>query len=114
MTWLICAVAEPAQAQVPPGVSVGFSNNSQTAVIVKGYTIVNGAQRPGLLLPMKKGGKAYDTNVPAGLRYYTVYDANNPTRVLLRDHQVPIQNRDTFLNIIMSPLDSTRVVIVGP
>jgi hypothetical protein len=65
------------------------------------------------LLPINKGGKAYESAVPAGFRYYTVFDAINPTRVLLRDFPVPIQNRDVILIIMPSPNDPTRVVIIA-
>jgi len=112
MTCFFIAIADQGNAQPGPGgVSVGFNNASHTAVVVKGYTIVQGMQRPGQLLPMKKNGKAFEPNVPTGIRFYTIYDPITQ-RPLLKDHPVPIRDRDVFINIITSPLDPQRVVIV--
>jgi hypothetical protein len=106
------------QGQPPPkAYSVGLTNQTNFNVLVKGYTLVNGTPRPGLLVQMKKsGGKGFEVNVPSGIRYYTVYDANQPDRILLRDHPVPIQNRDIFLDIVPVPGNPNRVLIVpaGP
>jgi hypothetical protein len=112
MICLLLAGLETASAQMPQqGVTVTFNNASKGPVIVKGYTVVNNTRRPGQLLPISKGGKAYESGVPAGFRYYTVFDAINPSRVLLRDFPVPIQNRDVSLVIMNAPNDPTRVVI---
>jgi hypothetical protein len=111
MTCIFIAITDSVTAQVPGTGTVGFMNKSHMAVIVKGYTVVKGTPVPGQLIPLKKDGKGFETNVPAGIRFYTVYDANNPTRVLLRDQPLPI-NRDIILMIRTSPLDPTRVVIV--
>lgn len=104
-------------AQPGPGpqkpVTIAFLNASDKAVVLKGYSIVKGTPVPGQLLPMKKDGKAFEVNVPANApRYYSVYDATNPTRVLLRDQLWPVLNRDLILVIKTSPLDSKSVVIV--
>lgn len=95
------------------GVTVGFLNNSHTPVIVKGYALVKGIPIPGPLMPMKKDGKAFEKAPANTPRFYTVYDATNPTRVLLRDQPVPILNRDLLLMIKTSPLDPQRVIIVA-
>lgn len=109
MTCFLLLLTESGEAQGPPTFGVGFSNNSHTSVIVKGYTVVNQQKRPGQLLPIKKSGKAYEDNVPFGIRYYTVYDAIT-SRVLLQDHPVPVQN-NTFLSVETSRVDPTKVVI---
>jgi hypothetical protein len=108
MTCLLLYLAESGQAQ-PNTYSVGFTNTSHTSVIVKGYTIVNQTKKPGQLLAIQKGGKAFEVDVPTGVRYYTVYDAIT-NRVLLPEYPVPIQNT-TVLSIRTSPLDPTKVVI---
>jgi len=122
MTFAFIAISAPASAQPGPGpgqkgVTVTFVNFSHTSVLVKGYTIVNGTARPGQLLPMKKNDKAYESNVPAGIRFYTVYDPVTQ-KAILRDHAVPIQTRDVLLAIKTSPTDPTQVVItvvgIGP
>ncbi|MSU77250.1 MAG: hypothetical protein EXS16_04040 [Gemmataceae bacterium] len=62
-------------------------------------------------MAMKKiDGMAFDTSVPSGTRYYTVYDANNPQRVYLREFPVFVQNRDLFINIMPSQTDPKAVV----
>lgn len=106
---LLLLLCESGKAQVPNTVAVGFANVSHTAVIVKGYTIVNAQKRPGQLVPIKKNSKGYEDTVPIGIRYYSVYDANT-NRILLMDHPVPIQN-NTFLSIMTSPLDPMKVII---
>ena len=85
-------------AQQPGGASVGFRNQTSANIIVQGSTVINKVQRPGQILQLKKnGGMAFDVNIPAGIRYITIYDANQPTVVLLRDFPVPIQKRRDFL-----------------
>ena len=111
MTCFLLLLSEQGQTQTPNTVSVGFSNVSNSAVIVKGYTVVNAMKKPGQLLPMQKKGKAFEGDVPVGIRYFTVYDANT-NRILLMDQPVPIQN-NTFLTIATSPLDPNKVVIVS-
>jgi hypothetical protein len=103
----------PGPGPIQQGVTIAFGNASHTPVVVKGYSIVKGQPIPGQLLPMKKDGKAFETNVPANSpRFYTVYDATNPTRVLLQNQRVPVLNRDLILLIKTSPLDPKTVVIV--
>lgn len=113
MTCLFIVTVNFAPAQVGNPASVGFRNRTEVNVIVKGYTIVNGGQRPGPILQLKKtDGKAFETAVPNGIRYYTIHDANNPARVLLRDHPVPIQGRDVVLDIVPVPGQPNRVMLV--
>ncbi|MBI2805267.1 MAG: hypothetical protein HYX68_09845 [Planctomycetes bacterium] len=101
------------QAQNPNTATIGFTNRSDVPVIVKGYTLVNGVQRGGPVLVMKpNGGRAFETNVPIGLRLYTIYDPNNPARILLKDHVVPIRTRAVLLAIVPSPTNPTQLTIV--
>jgi hypothetical protein len=111
---VVCAIAaasDSVQAQPGKGVTIAITNNTKGNVIVKGYTVVGGVQRQGQLLTMRKGGTAFEAAVPAGIRYYTVFDALNPARALLRDFPVPVQNRDLPLQILQSPTDPTRIII---
>ncbi len=112
MTCVLAFCGERVQAQVPGTVTVGFRNRADVNVIVKGYTLVNGQPRAGGNLPLsKKEGVAFERNVPPGVRYYTIYDAST-FRILLRDHPVPIQNRDVSLQIVPSPTNPTRLNII--
>ena len=111
MTCFALLAWEPADAQ-PKSISVGFTNMSEHSVIVQGYTVVNGVQRRGQPVPMKKkSGGGYDTNVPAGVRFYTVYDANQPSRILLKDFPVVVQNRDVMLKIIPSSTNPKTLIL---
>jgi hypothetical protein len=107
-------MADRVSAQPTPPVSVGFRNQTGTSVIVQGYTIVNGSIRRGTpILVNKNGGIAFDSNVPAGVRFYTIHDANQATtRILLRDHRVAIQNRDAFFAIVPMPNNPNQVLLV--
>ena len=111
MIWLLLWSWNPASAQVPKTVTVGFCNQANMNVVVKGYTIVNGVQRGGQILQLSKtDGRAYENNVPTGVRYYTVYDVN--FKILLRDHPVQVQNRTVSLEILPVPGNPNRVTIV--
>ena len=114
MTCLVFLAWEPTQAQQPKTVTVGFRNRTDSNVLVKGYTVVNGTQRVGQLMQLRKsGGMAFENSVLAGVRFVTVYDAIT-TRVLLRDFPVPIQNRDISFDIVPAPLPGqpTRITLV--
>ncbi len=84
---LLASFADRAQSQ-GPAASLVFRNELQTPVIIQGISNVGGMIRRGqpiLVAPGRVGG---DFNVPAGVRSYSVYDANQPSRVLAKD--VPI------------------------
>ena len=110
MSCLAFLAAGSADAQVPKTFIVGFGNQTNMNVIVKGYTVVNGVQRSGPTLQLLKNGMAFENNVPAGIRYYTVYDANY--KILLRDHAVLIQTRNVALDIVPVLGNPNRVLIV--
>jgi hypothetical protein len=111
MTCLFVSAVNSAHAQSPPTASVGFQNKTELNLIMQGYTVVNGSKKYGTPLPMRRnGGRAFESNVPAGVRYYTVCDANNQARVLLRDYAVPVQARELLLDVIRTP--GNRIAIV--
>ena len=113
MTCLLFFAMGATQAQLQNGVSIGYHNRSEVNVIVRSYTTVNGVQRSGPALQMKKnGGKAFENGVPQGVRFITVHDANQPLRILLKDHPVPIQNGNVLLDIIAMPGNPNRLLIV--
>ncbi len=55
---------------------------------------------------------AFDSNVPLGIRYVNLYDANNPTVILLRDFPVAIQKRDAFFDVVPSPTNPKMLILV--
>ncbi len=102
--------SNPQQKNVP-AVSIAFRNDLETPVIVQGHTIVNGMQRRGQPIVIRPDKTSFDNNVPAGFRFVSVFDANQPSRVLVLNFQVPVQgNRDLALVIRNAP-KSTRVVL---
>ena len=112
ITWLALSAVDSANAQ-PGTVSVGFKNQTKIDVYVQGTTIVNGSPRRGNNISVpKSGGMAFESNVPTGFRFYTVFDANQPSRILLKDHRVPIQNRDALFTIMTSPTNPNQVILV--
>jgi hypothetical protein len=101
-----------ADAQIPKSASVGFNNKTDLNIFIQGYTIVNGSKRYGPPLQLKKNGSmAFESSVPVGYRYYTICDANQPARVLLRDFQVPIKNREVSLDVVIQ-MPGNRIMIV--
>ncbi len=110
---LAIAAAGPAAAQGPGGAGpcVGIRNELKTTVIVQGYSVVGGNQRRGQPLVLPFGKAACELNIPPGVRYYNVYDANQPSRVLLRDFPVPLHGGDLFL-LVRPGAAPGRVVLV--
>jgi hypothetical protein len=112
MACLLAAV-ETTLAQQPATASIGFRNQTNLPILVQGYSIINKTQRPGQILQLKKNGDvAYDANVLAGVRYITIYNANQPAVVLLRDFPVAVQKRDVFFDIMPSPTNPKILILV--
>src|SRR5438552_46563 len=86
-----------AQGQVL-GPGIGFRNDLKAPVIVQGVSLVNNMQRRGQPFLVQPGKTVWDNNLPMGMRYYTIYDGNQQ-RILLRDRNVPVQNKDQFFAI---------------
>lgn len=96
-----------------PTVSIAFRNDLPMAVIVQGHSIINGVQRRGQPVAVPPGKVNFDNNVPSGtFRFITVFDANQPTRPLIVNFQVPVQaGRDMQILIRTSPNNPKRIVI---
>src|SRR5580765_8487074 len=101
--------AGSAQAQPPQGATVGFTNKSEVNVIVGGYTIVNNQKRSGPPLPLKAGKQAFENNVPPGVRFYTILDANFQQ---IGSGQVIIRGGNVVLEIVPSRTNPKLLVIV--
>jgi len=94
---LLVAGAAPAWAG-----GVGCRNDLKTPVIVQGASIVNGMIRRGPPILIQPGKTGWDNKLPAGIRYVTIYDANQPNRILIRDVRVPFQGLDLMYTIQVS------------
>jgi hypothetical protein len=80
------------------GAAVGFRNELKGAVVVQGFTFINGMKKSGQAILILPGKIGTETNVPAGIRYYTISDPNG-TQVYLNNVPVPVQNNDLALAI---------------
>ncbi len=106
---------ESARAQKPgdtPTVNINFRNDTATPVLLQGYTIVKNFQRRGQPLLIREGKSSFDNNVPAGVRFVTIVDYNQPNRILLRDAAIPVApGRDLQLVIRAAPGNPNRVIL---
>ena len=113
MTCFAFLAPQPSQAQQPKTVAVTIMNHSDVPINVQGYTVVNNAKRNGNIFQIKKkGGGAVEPAHPSTIRYYTIYDANQPARVLLQNFPVNVPNRDVVLKIMPNPMNPKMLVIV--
>lgn len=108
----LCVPAIFAQNKSSPG-GIGFRNELNMPVLVEGASLVNGTLRRGQPIRIAPGQMAWDCNLSPGLRYVTIYDANQPTRILYRDPPIPFQGRDILYGVKPMPNRQDRVLLVG-
>ncbi len=101
---------QEAAGQVP-GPGIGFRNDLKAPVIVQGVSVINKVQRRGQAFRVEPGKTVWDSNLPLGIRYYTVYDAN--TRILLPNQAVPVVGKDQFFSITINVGNPTPVKLVA-
>jgi hypothetical protein len=92
---LLVVAARPASAGA---VGVGFTNKMKTSIVVEAAGIVRGnvvRSNPLLINPGKMGGFP---NIPPGQWRISIYDANQPSRLLYRG-TIPIFNQNLFFNV---------------
>lgn len=101
---LVALVAPEAPAQGQnSGPGVGFRNDTTTPVIVQGVSVVNNMLRRGQPILINAGKTVWDNNLPMGVRYYTIYDANQTSRILLQNQLVRVQTTDQLYSIRTAP-----------
>jgi hypothetical protein len=87
-------VPMPVPAQVPqPQTPVGaasFRNDLKTPVIIQGVTRLPNKMQRGAPIIIAPGKTVTEFNVPAGVRVYNIYDANQPRIKLASDVQVGV------------------------
>jgi len=88
--------------------SIGFRNDLSIPIVVQGESVINGVLQRGQPLLMAPRKCAYDTNVKAAPRQITVYDANNPNRILLRV-VIPYDGRDVNFRVVLMPPATPRM-----
>lgn len=105
----LCPGAVVAQNQPA---SVAFRNDSNVSVIVQGWTVINNMPRRGQPILVQPGKAVSDRSLPAGIRYISIYDAKQPTRVYLRDQRLDVpRGGDLAVVIRSSPNNSQRMVL---
>lgn len=109
----VCAQGKPQSKQPMPSIGIGFKNDFKVAIIVQGWSNVDGQQRRGQPLLINPGKTAWDNNVPSapGKRFYTIYDANQPSKVYLRDFAVPVGLADQFFGVQPVPGNTSRAAL---
>ena len=101
-----------AQGQSQPG-GIGFRNDHGVPVLVEGASVVNGMLRRGQPIRIAPGQMAWDSNLSPGVRYVTIYDANQPTRVLYRDPPIQFQGRDLLYGVASVSNKRDRVQLIS-
>ena len=120
LVWKICLgalalalIPGTSHAQNPnQAVTLSFRNDTKAPVIVQGWTLVNNMPRRGQAIVVNPGKTLSDKSLPAGTRYISVYDANQPTRVYMRDQRVEVQrNADLLFSIRPHATVPQRVIL---
>jgi hypothetical protein len=96
---LILVAAEPASAAAA---WLGYRNDMKMPVIVQGATVQRNVVRRGKALLLFPGDVSWEPILEAGNRIITVYDANQPARVLYQG-VIPIIGNDLFFSIQLEP-----------
>lgn len=116
LAFSLAGLTERGLAQVPiPIVSVGFRNDTPTAIIVQGTSKVNNVPRRGQPFSVAPGKINYDNNVPFGIpRFISIYDAAQPSKILLSNKQVLIQHREPVFLVVRNTLPGQGQVMLIP
>jgi hypothetical protein len=100
MTCLAFAAADSAHGQPqPPAVTIKVTNKTDLTIVVRSYTVVNGAKRNPALFSLQKGEFGFDLKVPSGARLYSAININTG-KALFQDQPVPVQARDLAISIV--------------
>jgi hypothetical protein len=90
---------------------IAFRNDLKSAVYIQGASVVGGMIRRGPAILIPAGKTASDRRLPFGLRQYTIYDANQPNRVLFRDR---IRYAGVPLNFVIERTPAGNIQVVPP
>jgi hypothetical protein len=89
-------------APAAPAFGILFQNDLPMPVLVQGATQLRGMLRRGQPILILPGRKGIDLGVPLGLRQITIYDANQPNRILHRE-TILFQGQELRFRIQQSP-----------
>ncbi len=94
-----------------PGAAIGFRNETKMSIVVQGHSIVNNQSRRGQPILLSPGKIAFDSKIPAGTRFFTIYDSNQTSRIFMLNHAVTPQGKDLFFAIRMSPTNPSKCIL---
>lgn len=103
-----------AQPLIVRAEGIGFRNDLPVPIVVQGASIVNNMLRRGPPLLIPPGRAAWDINLPPGLRFVTIYDANQPNRILYREPPIPFKGRDLFFSVLPAPVPNRVLLKAEP
>ncbi len=83
---------------------LGFRNDLKIPIIVQGESVVDNVLRRGQPLLIYPGKMAWDTNLKAGVRWISVYDARLPNRILLRRLPINFLGGDLSFSVLPLPV----------
>jgi hypothetical protein len=105
------AVSAPAQGPAVPVGSASFRNDLAIPVVIQGVSQVKGGLKRGVPIVIAPGKSATEFGVPAGMRFYNIYDANQPQRKLASDLQVTIFPGRPAIRILRQNANMQIVII---
>lgn len=97
------------QSQQAAGAGICFKNDLPQPVIVQGATPAPDMIRRGQPLLIFPGRIAWDNRLDPAIRVITIYDANQPTRILLR-RPIEFMGQDMLISIHPDPT-GTQVIL---
>jgi hypothetical protein len=103
---LLVLASVPVQAA-----GIGFKSNIPIPIIVQGHQNVDNMLRRGAPVLIAPGKLGWDLNLKKGIRFITIYDARQPTRVLFQD-KVDFLGQDMLFTINRDPRNAFRVLVL--
>jgi hypothetical protein len=104
--FLLALISIPARAA-----GLGFKSNVPIPVIVQGATTVDNMLRRGTPVVIAPGKLGWDLNLKPGVRFITIYDGRQPTRILFQGN-VPFRGQDMLFAIHPVPRNPFRVAVL--
>jgi hypothetical protein len=96
-----------------PAAGIGFRNETNSPIVVQGATFVGGMLRRGQALVIYPNRSALDQRLPLGTRLITIYDGNQPNRLLLRE-RVEFRGQDLLFRVRQVPGGGVQLQPANP
>jgi hypothetical protein len=90
----------PLLPEMANAAGIGFRNELDMPILIQGASNINGMIRRGQPIILLPGRTGLDPNIPPGQRQISIYDANQPNRVLLRTTiPVPLTGQNLYFSV---------------